>query len=75
MWGAVSPRRLCLLWIHSLIVTHHSGNQATPSFSQSFKVSVQDKRCSQVHPVTMPENNVVYCRGSRHYMQLYEGIS
>lgn len=38
----------CLLWMHSLIITHCSGNQATPSSSRSFKVSVHTKCCHEV---------------------------
>lgn len=38
--SAVSPCRLCLLWIHSLITTHHWGNRATKLFGQCFKVNV-----------------------------------
>lgn len=43
---AVSPGRLCLLWIYPLISTHHQGeNRATTSFGQSFKVNAHARLC------------------------------
>lgn len=53
----------CLLWMHLLIITHCSGNQATTSSSRSFKVSVQAKCCHEVAVVVHPEKVLYIVEG------------
>lgn len=47
----------CLLWMHSLIISHCWGNQATTSPSQSFKVSVHPKCCHEVAVVLLSDKS------------------